>query len=105
VAKYVLERLVDEKGNLTGPAGFGVDQRVYGMGWLTYGAVATERFDLASILAGRLEEMQDPQCGGWVLPDADAGEEVAEVCFSAGAGMGWWRQGGWREHGCWATGW
>jgi hypothetical protein len=88
VAKFVLKRLVDQKGNLTGPPGFGLDQRVYGMGWLTYGAVATERFDLSSILAGRLEEMQDQRCGGWVLPDADAGEEVAEVCFSAGAGMG-----------------
>ena len=88
VAKYVLEKLVDRKGNLTGPTGFGLDQRVYGMGWLTYGAVTTERFDLSSVLASRLEEMQDARCGGWVLPDADAGEEVAEVCFSAGAGMG-----------------
>lgn len=88
VARWVLERFVDPKGNLTGPAAFSLEQRVYGMGWLAFGAVATERFDLAEILAGRLSEMQDPQSGGFVLPDEEAGEEVAEICFSAGAGMG-----------------
>jgi hypothetical protein len=88
VAKYVLDHFVDEAGDLTGPASFALDQRVYGMGWLTFGAIATERFDLARVLAARLASLQDPASGGMVLPDADAGEAVAEVCFSAGAGMG-----------------
>lgn len=88
VARYVRERLLDGDGHLTGPAAFGPDQRVYGMGWLTYGAVATERFDLAGVLADRLTVLQDAVTGGFLLPDADAGEPVAEVCFSAGAGMG-----------------
>jgi hypothetical protein len=88
VAGYVLDTLLTAEGDLTGPDAFGADQRLYGMGWLTFGAVATERFDLARTLSRRLVARQDPATGGFLLPDADAGEPVAEVCFSAGAGMG-----------------
>jgi hypothetical protein len=88
VARYVLERLITKDGDLAGPAAFGLDQRIYGMGWLTFGAVATERFDLARVVSARLAAMQDPSSGGFLVDDADAGEPVAEVCFSAGAGMG-----------------
>ncbi|MAG34707.1 MAG: hypothetical protein CL878_00435 [Dehalococcoidia bacterium] len=88
VAKRVYERFLDERGDLTGPPTLSVDQRVYGMGWLALGATVVERFDLADRIAGRLAERQDAQCGGIVLPDADAEEEVAEACFSGGAGMG-----------------
>jgi hypothetical protein len=88
VAKYVRDHLLTPEGELTGPAAFGRDQRIYGMGWLAFGAVATERFDLAGILGARLAALQDTTSGGFLLPDADAGEPVAEVCFSAGAGMG-----------------
>lgn len=88
VAKYVRDHFIDEQGGLTGPPAFGLENRVYAMGWLTFGAVATERFDLSTALAGRLLVMQDAHSGGIVLPDADAGEEVGEVCFTAGVGMG-----------------
>ena len=88
VAKFVLENLLTPDGHLTGPDAFGPDQRVYGMGWLTFGAVATERFDLAGVLANRLVSIQDPTTGGFFFPDADAAEPTAEVCFSAGGGMG-----------------
>jgi hypothetical protein len=88
VAKFVADNFLDGEGNLTGPAAFSLEQRVYGMGWLALGGAVTERFDLAARVAGRLEAMQDRQSGGIVLPDADVGEEVAEICFSAGAGMG-----------------
>lgn len=90
VARYVLENLLTPEGHLTGPDALGADQRVYGMGWLAFGAVATERFDLARVLAARLAAIQDPATGGFHFPDADAdaGEPVAEVCFSAGGGMG-----------------
>ena len=57
------------------------------MGWLCLGGIATERFDLANAVGGRLEQLQDPQSGGILLPDAQAGEAVGEVCFSGGAGM------------------
>jgi hypothetical protein len=88
VAKYVLDHFVDGAGNLTGAPDFSLEERLYGMGWLAFGAVATERFDLSAIVARRLAEMQDSRCGGFLFPDSDAGEEVAEVCFSAAAGMG-----------------
>ena len=88
VAKRVLEQFVDESGHLTGPPSFDAEQRVYGMGWLALGATVAERFDLAAALCRRLVALQDEGCGGIPLPDIDAGEEVAEVCFSAGAGMG-----------------
>ena len=88
VAQYVLSRFITPEGDLSGPAAFGAEQRLYGMGWLTFGAVATERFDLAQIVSARLAAHQDVACGGFLLPDADAGDEVAEVCFSAGGGMG-----------------
>ncbi len=86
VARYVNGHLIDDDGE------FGFDlpleNRVYAMGWLALGAVATEQYDLASTMVNALEQRQDPCCGGIVLPDEDAGEEVAEVCFSGGAGMG-----------------
>ena len=88
VAKYVLEHFITPEGELTGADAFGAEQRVYGMGWLTFGAVSTERFDLAHRLADRLAATQDYSTGGFFLPDAEAGEPVAEVCFSAGGGMG-----------------
>ncbi len=88
VAKRALERFIDEQGNLLGPANFALEQRVYGMGWLALGGTAVGRFDLAEVVSGRLVEMQDQCSGGMVLPDEDIGEDVAEVCFSAGAGMG-----------------
>lgn len=88
VARYVQERFITPDGDLTGPDAFGAENRLYGAGWLAFGAVATERFDLARTIATRLAARQDPECGGFLIPDAEAGEPVAEVCFSAGAGMG-----------------
>lgn len=88
VAQRVHKHFLDEQGELIGPPTFSVDQRVYGMGWLALGATVVERYDLAERVANRLAELQDAQCGGIVLPDADAGEDVAEACFSGGAGMG-----------------
>ena len=88
VAKVVSQRFLDECGDLTGPATYGLDNRVYGLGWLALGATVVERFDLAERVASRLAARQDPHSGGILLPDADAGEEVAEACFSGGAGMG-----------------
>jgi hypothetical protein len=86
VARYVNRHLVNGDGE------FGIDMplenRVYAMGWLALGAVATEQYDLAATMVNTLEKRQDPDCGGIVLPDEDAGEDVAEVCFSGGAGMG-----------------
>jgi hypothetical protein len=87
VAKQVIERFIDSEGNLMGRPDFSLENRVYAMGWLGFGAMIVERFDLAEILANRIIQMQDPNSGGIHLPDEDAGEEVAEVCFSAGAGM------------------
>ncbi len=87
VAKQVKERFIDSEGNLTGPPEFSLENRVYAMGWLGFGAMIVERFDLAGIMADRLIQMQDTESGGILLPDEDAGEAVAEVCFSAGAGM------------------
>jgi hypothetical protein len=43
------------------------------MGWLAFGAVATDRFDLARVLAARLKAIQDPATGGSLFPDAAAG--------------------------------
>lgn len=85
VAQQVMAQFVGDAGELASPAP--LENRIYAMGWLVLGATVTERFDLANILADRLEHYQDRQSGGIVLPDADAGEEVAEVCFSGGAGM------------------
>ena len=86
VAKQVLERFIDSQGDLVGPGQ--LENLIYGMGWLALGATVVERFDLAQTVANRLVERQDPRSGGIVLPDEDAGEEVAEVCFSGGVGMG-----------------
>ena len=86
VARRVMERFVEENGELKSAAA--AANRVYAMGWLALGAAAVERFDLAHLIADRLEHYQDGRCGGIVLADEDAGEEVAEVCFSGGAGMG-----------------
>jgi hypothetical protein len=88
VAQFAHKNLLDEHGHLTGPPAFGAENRLYGMGWLAFGAVATERFDLARTLADRLTSLQDHNSGGFPIPDADAGEPVSEICFSAGAGMG-----------------
>ncbi len=85
VAQRVMTRFVGDSGDLVSSAP--LENRIYAMGWLALGAVVTERFDLAHILADRLEHYQDRQSGGIVLADEDAGEEVAEVCFSGGAGM------------------
>lgn len=87
VAKRVLEGFIDTRGDFTGPPEFPLEHRIYAMGWVALGAMMTERFDLAEIVTQRLIERQDPQCGGMILADEDAGEEVAEVCFSGGVGM------------------
>ena len=85
VAQQVMTRFVGDAGDLVSSAP--LENRIYAMGWLVLGAVVAERFDLAHVLADRLEHYQDRQSGGIVLQDEDAGEEVAEVCFSGGAGM------------------
>jgi hypothetical protein len=85
VARQVMEKFVEENGELKSAAALA--NRVYAMGWLALGATVAERFDLANLIADRLEHYQDSRCGGIVLADEDAGEEVAEVCFSGGAGM------------------
>ena len=85
VAQQVMNRFVGGAGDLVSSAP--LENRIYAMGWLVLGSVVAERFDLAHLLADRLEHYQDSQSGGIVLPDEDAGEEVAEVCFSGGAGM------------------
>ena len=85
VAQQVMIRFVGDAGDLVSSAP--QENRIYAMGWLVLGAVVAERFDLAHVLADRLEHYQDRQSGGIVLPDEDAGEEVGEVCFSGGAGM------------------
>ena len=84
-ARRVNQCFIDAHGDFAGPGAR--ENRVYAMGWLALGALMVERFDLAHTLACRLSEWQDPSSGGIVLPDADAGEEVAEVCFSGGVGM------------------
>ena len=86
IARFVSERLVDGDGEYR--VDMPLENRIYAMGWLALGAAVTERYELASAMAEALERRQDPGCGGIVLPDDDAGEEVAEVCFSGGAGMG-----------------
>ena len=85
VARRVMEKFVAGDGELKSAAA--AANRVYAMSWLALGAAAAERFDLAHLMADRLEHYQDGRCGGIVLADEDAGEEVAEVCFSGGAGM------------------
>ena len=85
VARQIMEKFVAEDGELKSEAALA--NRVYAMGWIALGAAVAERFDLAHLMADRLEHYQDGRCGGIVLTDEDAGEEVAEVCFSGGAGM------------------
>ena len=84
-ASWALDHCIDKKGNFTGLGE--PENRLYAMGWLLLGAVAVERFDLVGVLARRLGQLQDGASGGMVLMDPDAGEEVAEVCFSGGVGM------------------
>jgi hypothetical protein len=85
VAHQVMQRFVDDDGELRSAAA--LENRIYAMGWLALGGTVVERFDLANLLADRLEHYQHPDCGGIVIPDAEAGEELGEVCFSGGAGM------------------
>ena len=85
-AQWVLERFMDARGDLIAPGP--IENRLYAMGWLVLGAAAVQRFDLVRVLADRLCQLQDERSGGVVLMDEDAGEEVAEVCFSGGVGMG-----------------
>ena len=85
VACWILDHYIDKKGDFIGL--LEPDNRLYAMGWLLLGAVAVERFDLAGVLARRLGQLQDGASGGMVLMDPDAGEEVAEICFSGGVGM------------------
>jgi len=86
VARYINGQLLDDADEY-GPD-MPLENRVYAMGWLALGAVVTEQYDLAASMADALERRQDPGSGGIMLPDEDAGAEVAEVCFSGGAGMG-----------------
>jgi len=58
------------------------------MGWLTLGAVTVGRFDVAQLVAQRLVERLDPQCGAYVLPDEELGEYAGDLANSGGAGMG-----------------
>ena len=88
VAQRVMERFVEERGDIVEPPGFNLETRTYCMGWLALGGMVVERFDLAEALASRLAELQDPQTGAILVPDEASGEEVGDVCFSAGAGMG-----------------
>ena len=74
VARQILEKFVAEDGELKSAAALA--NRVYAMGWIALGAVVAERFDLAHLMADRLEHYQDGRCGGIVLADEDAGEEV-----------------------------
>jgi len=86
-AGQALARFVDADGNLKVASPVPLENRVYGMGWLALGAVAVESYDLSEILVERLTALLDPQSGGMVLPDEDAGEDLGEVCFSGGVGM------------------
>ena len=86
VARYVNEHLTADAGEYS--PDMPLENRIYAMGWLALGAVATEQYSLAATMADALERRQDPGSGGLMLPDEDAGEEVAEVCFSGGGGMG-----------------
>ena len=85
-AQWVLEHFIDARGDLIAPGP--IENRLYAMGWLLLGATATQRFDLVQVLADRLCQLQDERSGGMVLMDENAGEEVAEICFSGGVGMG-----------------
>ncbi len=84
-AQWAFKHFIDGSGDLVGPGA--QENRLYAMGWLLLGAVAVERFDLAQVLGDRLCQLQDGASGGMLLEDEDAGEEVAEVCFSGGVGM------------------
>src|SRR5690349_2940026 len=39
VAKYVLDHFVDDNGGLSGSPAFSLEERIYAMGWLAFGAV------------------------------------------------------------------
>jgi len=84
-ARFAFANFIDECGDMVSDEA--LENRVYGMGWLLLGAVGLEQCGLVRVLADRLCRLQDPQCGGVLLPDEEAGEEVAEVCFSGGVGM------------------
>jgi len=88
VAQRVMERFVDERGDIVEAPGQNLETRTYCMGWLALAGMVVERFDLAEALASRLAELQDPEAGAILVPHEDAGEELGDVCFSAGAGMG-----------------
>ena len=85
-AQVVRDEFIDDNGDFRSPDP--VENCVYAMGWLLLGAVATRRYDLARVLAARLEERQDRRSGGVLIQDDAAQEAVAEVCFSGGVGMG-----------------
>ena len=87
VAQYVLENFIDSSGRLDTP-GLTDEVRFYYMGWLALGAAMVERFDLVESVANCLTELQDPQSGVILVHEDDTGEEIGDLCFSAGAGMG-----------------
>ena len=84
-ARFALENFIDERGDMVSDEA--LENRIYGMGWLLLGAMGLEQCGLVRVLADRLSQRQDPDCGGVFLPDEEAGEELAEVCFSGGVGM------------------
>jgi hypothetical protein len=84
-ARFAFEHFIDACGDMVSEDP--LENRVYDMGWLLLGAVGLEQFGLAGVLADRLCQLQDTASGGVMLPDADAGEEAAEVCFSGCVGM------------------
>jgi len=88
VAKYTGEQFLDANGDLTGSSDFTIQTRLYGMGWLALGASTTGRYDVAQLVAQRLVERLDPQCGAYVLPDQELEENAGDLQTSGGAGMG-----------------
>jgi hypothetical protein len=83
-----MKNLVDGEGRVARPAGVAPKNHAYGCAWLALGATILERFDLAECLGEYLVNLQNPGPGGIFFPDGEDGEERAEVCFSAGIGMG-----------------
>lgn len=87
VSRQVMRRFLQPDGSVDSKYPESPWMRYYGMGWLTLGGCAVERFDLAEALATHLQDAADLEAGGVFLDNDEKTEKIAEISCSSSVAM------------------
>ncbi len=87
ISRQVMRRFLQPDGSLVSKYPENPWMQIYGMGWVTLGSCAVERYDLAEALATYLQCAADLEAGGVFLENDGEAGAVAEITCSSSAAM------------------